>query len=67
MKQIRKRKILHINAHMCNLEKWYSQIYFQGRDRGGDIEHRRGDTGVEGESGTNWRSSIDICALPCVK
>ena len=33
--------------------------HFQGRNR--DLENGLVDTAGEGEAGTNWESSIDIC------
>ena len=38
-KSEREKQISYVNAHMWNLEKWYSWTYFQGRNRGTDLEN----------------------------
>ena len=45
-----------------NLKKWYTWTCLQGRDTDADIENGHMDMG-EGESGTNWESSLDIYLL----
>ena len=47
--EIKKRKILYINAYIWNLEKQYRSIYWQGRNRDAGIECRHLD--VRGQ----WR------------
>ena len=42
-------------------------MHLQGRNGDTDIEKRLVDTAREGESGTNWESSIGIYTLPCVR
>ena len=44
----------------------------QGRNREVDIENEHTenehvDAGEEGEGGTNWEISVDICTLPGIK
>ena len=38
-KSEREKQISYVNAHMWNLEKWYSWTYFQGRNRDTDLEN----------------------------
>ena len=44
--QKEKSKILYINTHMWNLERWYRWIYFQGRNRDSGVGNGLADTGV---------------------
>ena len=68
VKSERQKQILHINAYIWILEKWYWWTYLQGRNRDADVENRLVDMVIgRGESGTNWGSSIDMYTLPCVK
>lgn len=52
---------------MWNLEKRYEQTYFQGMNIDTDVENGPVVTAEEGECGTNWDSSNDMYALPCIK
>ena len=36
--QKEKKKISYIDTYMWNLEKWYRETYFQGRNRDTDVE-----------------------------
>ena len=52
--------MLHIDAYMWNLEKWYRSTYEPGRNRDPDIENGHVDTAGEGESGMNLEIRVDI-------
>ena len=65
-KSKREKQISYINVYICNLEKWYTWTYIQGRNRDADIENGLW-TQVEGEGGTNWENCIEIYTLPYVK
>jgi len=62
----------HILTHICGIStnginsvqslRW---TYFQGSNI--DAENKHLDTRGAGESGTNWKTGIDIYTLPCVK
>ena len=54
-------------AYMWNPQKWCRWSCRQGRNRDTDMENGPVDLAREGKAGTNWRSSTDICTLPCVK
>ena len=67
----KERQILYINTCMesrkmvlMSLERWY---YLQGSNGDAGIETRLVDIVGEGESGTNWESSMEPHALPYVK
>ena len=66
-KSEREKQVSYINTYIWNLEKWYWWTYLQGRNRNWDIENRLVDTVGEGESGTNWDSSIETYTLQYVK
>ena len=57
-KSERKKQISYINAYTWNLEKWYWWIYFQGRNRGAEIEDTFVDTVGEGEGGMNEKAAL---------
>ena len=46
---------------------WITTIYFQGRNRGADIENRCVNTGNEEGCGMKGKIGIDIYTVPCVK
>ena len=46
----KEKQILHIEAYVWNLERWYWWIYYQGSNGEADIENRPMNTG-EGEEG----------------
>ena len=53
---------------MCNLERWYQKIYFQGSNGDTDIENRLIDIGRRGEEGemcgeSNMETYITICKI----
>ena len=52
--QKKKKEILHVNAHIWNLEKWYWWTYMQGRNGDADVENGLVDTARGGE-GDEWR------------
>ena len=54
----KKKQISYINAYTWNLEKWYSWIYLQGRNRGAEIENTFVDTVGEGEGGMNEKAAL---------
>ena len=58
--------MLYINAHVWNLEKWYTRTYVKDRNRNADVEKGHVDTVGEGEGGKNWESSVGIHTLQCV-
>ena len=62
------KKILYINVHMWNLEKWHRWSYLQSRNRDTDVENKCMDTKEEG-GGMNWEIGIDIYILStvCIK
>ena len=62
-----RKKILYINTHMWNPEKWYRGNYLQGRNRDAGVKKGHVDMVGEGEGGTNWEIRTDIHTLPCVK
>ena len=66
-KSERERQILHINAHIWNLERWYWLSYLQGIKGDTDVKKRLLDSGGEGEGGMIWENSIETYTLPYVK
>ena len=64
-KSEREKQVLHINAYIWNLEKWYWWTYLQGSNGDADIQ-TCGHSG-EWENGTNGESSMETCTLPYVK
>ena len=67
MKSEREKQMLYINAHVWNLEKWYTRTYLKDRNRNADVEKGHVDTVGEGEGGKNWESNACIHRLQCVK
>ena len=51
----------HINTCIWNLLKQYWRTYLQGRNRQADVENTLVEVVGEGESGTYWEGSTDIC------
>ena len=47
-----------------NLERWYWWTYLQGSIEDADIENRLIETVGEGDSRTDWDSSIETYILP---
>ena len=66
-KSEREKQMLYINAHVWNLEKWYTRTYLKDRNRNADVEKGHVDTVGEGEGGKNWESNACIHTLQCVK
>ena len=62
-------KQMHINAYMCNLEKWYRLSLLQSRNRDRDTENRYMNTKGEGRGGMSWEIGFDIYTLLilCIK
>ena len=65
-KSERERQILHINAYIWNLERWYRLSYLQGIKGDTDVKIRLLDSVGEGE-GMLWENSIGTCTLPYIK
>ena len=59
--QKEKKQVPHINTCVWTLEERYWCTYLQGRNREADVEDILVETVGEGESGTNWEGSTDIC------
>ena len=66
-KSEKERQISYIYTYMWNLEGQYWWTYLQGSNGDADRENRLEDTVQEGESGTNWVTSVEIYTLPYVK
>ena len=60
-------QILCINVCVWNLERWCWWTYLQGSNGDADTENRLVGTVEEGESGTDWESSMETYSLPYVK
>jgi len=63
-KSERETQILHINACIWNLERWYWWFYLQGSngDRHGE---QAVDTVGKGKGGTNWENSMETYITIC--
>jgi len=44
----RQKQVLHMNAYMWNLEKWYRWTYLKSRNRDTDVENKHMDIKGEG-------------------
>ena len=66
-KSEREKQILHINAYMWNLEKWYRWTYLQGRGRNTGAENGHVNTEGEDKEKGELRVRIDMYTLPRVK
>ena len=62
-KSEREKQILHINAYIWNLKKWYWRTYLQGRNGDTDEENGLVHTVWEGESEMNGESGINTYTL----
>ena len=58
-------KILHINAHIWNLERRYWQSYMQGSRADTDVKNRLLDSVEEGKGGMIWGNSIEMYITIC--
>ena len=56
----REKQILHINAYIWILEKWYSWTNLLGRNRNADIVSGHADTVEKEKGGMNWEIRFDI-------
>ena len=63
-KSERGRQILHINAYICNLERWYQRSHMQVSKGNTDVKNRLLDSVAEGEGGMIWENNIEACILP---
>ena len=66
-KSEREKQVLHINAYIWNLEKWYWWTYLQGSNGDADIEKRHVDTVWEREGEMNLENSMETYTLPYIK
>ena len=66
-KSEREKQILHINAYIWNLKKWYWRTYLQGRNGDTDEENGLVHTVWEGESEMNGESGINTYTLSGVR
>ena len=63
LEQIFIYKLVYIDAHMWNLEKWYRRSYLQRRNRDTDLENKC--MGIKGKrrGGRNWEFGTDKYTL----
>ena len=66
-KSERERQILHINAYIWNLERWYQWSYINGSKGDPDVKKRLLDSVGKGEGGMIWENTIQTYTLSYVK
>ena len=66
-KSERERQILHINAYIWNLERWYQWSYINGSKGDPDVKKRLLESVGKGKGGIIWENSIQTYTLSYVK